>query len=32
MGNGQNIPVFMSAHPGDEERVRKIRGVMPEAL
>ncbi|MDP1810288.1 MAG: M48 family metallopeptidase [Sediminibacterium sp.] len=32
MGNGQNIPVFMSTHPGDEERIRKIREVMPEAL
>lgn len=26
MGNGQNVPVFMSTHPDDEERIRKDQG------
>ncbi|MES2005701.1 MAG: M48 family metallopeptidase [Bacteroidota bacterium] len=30
--NGQKPPVFMSDHPSDEERIQKIKGVIPEAL
>lgn len=32
MSNGQQPPVFMSSHPSDEERIRKVSEVMPEAL
>ena len=32
LGNGQKPPAFMSSHPSDEERIQKIKEVMPEAL
>lgn len=32
LGSGQSTPVFMSSHPSDEERIQKIKEVMPEAL
>ncbi len=31
-GNGQQTPVFMSSHPSDEQRIQKIKEVLPEAL
>ncbi len=31
-GNGQKPPVFMSGHPSDEQRIQKIKEVLPEAL
>ncbi len=31
-GNGQKPPVFMSDHPSDEQRIQKIKEVLPEAL
>lgn len=30
--NGQKPPAFLSDHPSDEERVAKIKEVLPEAL
>ncbi len=32
LGNGQKPPAFLSDHPSDEERIQKIRELMPEAL
>lgn len=32
IGNGQKPPAFLSSHPSDEERIRKVSEVMPEAL
>jgi predicted Zn-dependent protease len=29
---GATTPVFMSTHPGDEERIQKLQELMPEAL
>lgn len=31
-GNGQQTPVFMSSHPSDQQRIQKIKEVLPEAL
>jgi predicted Zn-dependent protease len=30
--NGQKPPVFLSDHPSDEQRIQKLRELMPEAL
>ena len=32
VGNGQKPPVWLSSHPSDEQRIQKIRELMPEAL
>ncbi len=32
LGNNQKPPAFLSSHPSDEERIQKIREIMPEAL
>ena len=32
LGNGQKPPAFLSDHPSDEQRLQKIREIMPEAL
>lgn len=32
LGNNQKPPAFLSDHPSDEERIQKIREIMPEAL
>lgn len=32
LSNGQKPPVFLSDHPSDEERIQKIKEMMPEAL
>lgn len=32
IGNGQKPPAFLSSHPSDEERIKKVSEVMPEAL
>ncbi len=32
IGNNQKPPAFLSSHPSDEERIRKIKELMPEAL
>ncbi len=32
LGNGQKPPVFLSDHPSDEQRIQKIKELMPEAL
>jgi predicted Zn-dependent protease len=32
LGNGQKPPEFLSDHPSDEQRIQKIREIMPEAL
>jgi len=29
---GEKPPVFMSSHPADEERIKKLQALMPEAL
>lgn len=29
---GQKPPVFLSSHPADEERIKKLQELMPEAL
>lgn len=32
VGDGQKPPAFLSSHPSDEDRIRKVSEVMPEAL
>lgn len=32
VGNGQKPPTFLSDHPSDEQRIARIRELMPEAL
>ncbi len=32
LGNAQKPPAFLSDHPSDEQRIEKIREIMPEAL
>ena len=32
LGGGQKPPVFLSDHPSDEQRIQKIKEMMPEAL
>lgn len=32
LSNGQKPPAFLSTHPSDEQRIQKIKEVMPEAL
>ncbi len=32
LGGGQKPPVFLSDHPSDEQRIQKIRELMPEAM
>ena len=32
LGSGQKPPVFLSDHPSDEQRIQKIKEMMPEAL
>lgn len=32
IGNGQKPPAFLSSHPSDEERIQKIKALMPEAM
>ena len=32
LGTGQKPPVFLSDHPSDEQRIQKIKELMPEAL
>ena len=32
LGNGQKPPVFMSSHPSDEQRIQKIKELIPEAM
>lgn len=31
-GGGANVPEFMSTHPSDETRIKKLQQLMPEAL
>ena len=31
-GNGQKPPIFLSDHPSDEQRIQKMKELMPEAL
>lgn len=32
LGAGQKPPVFLSDHPSDEQRIQKIKEMMPEAM
>jgi predicted Zn-dependent protease len=32
LSNGQKPPAFLSDHPSDEQRIQKLRELMPEAL
>lgn len=32
LGSGEKPPAFMSDHPSDEDRIQKIKELMPEAL
>ncbi len=32
LSNGQKPPAFLSTHPSDEERIQKLKEVLPEAL
>lgn len=32
LGTGQKPPAFLSDHPSDEQRIQKIKELMPEAL
>jgi predicted Zn-dependent protease len=32
LGNGQKPPAFLSDHPSDEERIKKIKEYLPEAM